>query len=63
MKLREFFCKNVRLVDVDGKEWIGYVRTFVPAIDTDDDMDWIGLKVGSDLIEFHENEIKEISII
>lgn len=64
--LKEYFCKNVRLIDIDDKEWLGYVRTYTPAIDTDDDIEEIGLMTkNSDIsfVGFQANEIKSIEIL
>jgi len=63
MNLINYFCKNVRLIDIDNKEWRGYVKTFTPAIDSEFEIDEIGLFTGTDLIGFREDEIKAIETI
>lgn len=63
MILEYYLGKDVRIIDVDGKEWIGHVHTYTPAIDNDNNIADIGFLCGGDLIEFPENEIKEISMI
>lgn len=63
MNLFDFFEKKVRIVDIDGKEWKGYVLTYTPKIDTEDELcDEIGLRSDCDnlLYGFRENDIKTI---
>lgn len=64
--LKDYFCKNVWLIDIDGKGWLGYVRTYTPAIDTDDDIEEIGLMTkNSDIsfVGFQANEIRSIEVL
>ena len=59
--LAEYFNKNVRLTDIDGKQWAGYVETYTPAIDSDENVDEIGLMTEEQgLTSFRTNEVKEI---
>ncbi len=66
MDLYKFFQKRVKIIDVDNKEWEGYVLTYTPKIDTDDELyDEIGLRSDKDnlLYNFADNEIKHIEEI
>lgn len=59
--LIEYFNKKVQLTDIDGKQWDGYVETYTPAIDSDDDIEEIGLMTADQgLIGFRVDEIKTI---
>ncbi|MCI1965976.1 MAG: hypothetical protein LKJ17_07590 [Oscillospiraceae bacterium] len=61
--LSEYFQKNIRLTDVDGKQWSGRVETWTPAIDSEDDVEEIGLMTpGQGLIGFKQTEIQSITI-
>lgn len=62
-ELREYFNKDIRLVDIDGKIWIGFVETYTPKIDSDEEYDEIGLQYNGNLISFTEVEIQSIEII
>lgn len=60
--LSEYFQKNVRLTDIDGKQWSGHVETWTPAIDSEDGVEEIGLMVpGQGLIGFRRTEIQSIT--
>ena len=67
--LGDYFGKNVELVDIDGKLWIGRVADYEPAIDRDEDEpqeDSIALELNPadrSLIGFSLSEIKSIKII
>ena len=67
MNLRVYFQKNVRIVFTDGKKMTGFVETYTPAIDTDDELfDEIGIKDSPDYPWFlgvSAEEIKSIEII
>lgn len=64
IKLEEYFNKRVRIVDIDNKEFRGYVETYTPAIDSDEELEEIAiLDKSNDLIGFNEEEIKLIEII
>lgn len=62
--LEEYFNKRVRIVDIDNKEFKGYVETYTPAIDSDEELEEIAiLDKSNNLIGFNEEEIKSIEII
>lgn len=63
MSLFDFLEKKVKIIDINNKEWHGYVLTYTPKIDTEDELyDEIGLRSEEDnlLYAFRENEIKSI---
>lgn len=63
MALFVFLEKKVKIIDIDNKIWKGYVLTYTPKIDTEDELyDEIGLRSDEDnlLYSFKENEIKHI---
>ena len=60
--LSEYLQKNIRLTDVDGKQWSGHVETWTPAIDSEDGVEEIGLMTsGQGLIGFKQTEIQSIT--
>jgi hypothetical protein len=62
--LEEYFNKRVRIVDIDNKEFKGYVETYTPAIDSDEELEEIAiLDKSNNLIGFNEEEIKSIEIV
>ncbi|MDY6658298.1 hypothetical protein SRC06_03475 [Clostridioides difficile] len=61
--LINYLNKNVKIVDIDNKIWHGYVKTYTPVIDSDDEVEEIGLKQKDCLISFQEDEIKSIEVI
>jgi hypothetical protein len=63
--LKEYFNKTVRIVDIDNKKFIGYVETYTPAIDSDEEVEEIAIKPkgSNNLIGFNKNEIKSIEVI
>lgn len=63
--LREYFNKQVKIIDVDNKEFIGFVETYTPALDSDDNIDGISIKPkgAKHLVNLCENEIKSIEVI
>ncbi|EGT3685962.1 TPA: hypothetical protein ACMU21_002958 [Clostridioides difficile] len=61
--LINYMSEKVKIIDIDNKEWIGYVKTYTPAIDSDNEINEIGLKQEDCLISFQEDEIKSIEII
>jgi len=63
MSLIDFFCKNVKIIDVDGKQWFGFVETFTPAIDSEDNIDEIAITANNHLIGFRKDEIKTIEVV
>lgn len=63
MSLFDFLEKKVKIIDINNKEWHGYVLTYTPKIDTEDELyDEIGVRSDEDnlLYGFRENEIKSI---
>lgn len=64
IKLEEYFNKRVRIIDIDNKEFRGYVETYTPAIDSDEELEEIAiLDKLNNLIGFNVEEIKLIEII
>lgn len=63
--LKEYFNKTVKIVDIDNQKFIGYVETYTPAIDSDEEVEEIAIKPkGSyNLVGFNKNEIKSIEVI
>ena len=62
--LRDYFNKRVRIIDIDNKEFKGYVETYTPAIDSEEEVEEISILDSSNyLIGFNENEIKSIEVI
>lgn len=65
MNLLDSLEKKVKIIDSNNKEWCGYVLTYTPKIDTEDELyDEIGLRSDEDnlLYAFRENEIKSIIV-
>lgn len=62
--LKEYFNKTVRIIDVDNKEFNGYVETYTPEIDSEEGVEEIAIKPegSNDLVGFTANEIKSIEI-
>ena len=64
-------AKRVKIIDVDGEEFIGYVDEITDAeeymYDEDENKndfeDGITLRIGESLVEFMKSEIKSIEII
>ncbi|OSA92567.1 UNVERIFIED_ORG: hypothetical protein B2H93_14505 [Clostridium botulinum] len=64
MKLNKYFNKKVQIIDIDNEKFIGYVETYTPSIDSENEVEEISIKDKSDnLIGFNEDEIKFIKII
>ena len=63
MKLWEYPCKKVKLIDVDGKEWVGYCVEYTQALDGDNNIASITVTTSEGGICFYENEIKSIEEI
>lgn len=63
--LKKYFNKTVKITDVDNKEFSGYVETYTPAIDSEDEIEEIAIKPKglNSLIGFKANEIKSIEVI
>lgn len=66
MNLEEYHKKRVKIIDVDDKQWIGYVDLYCQKEDNEENEDSIIVKVdgiSEGLTEFMESEIKSISVI
>lgn len=71
MILREYFCKNVDITDVDNIHFTGFVETYTPKIDSEYNQEEIAITISDDylsfkkgdLIGFREDEIKKIEIL
>lgn len=63
--LKDYFNKTVKIVDIDNEKFIGYVETYTPAVDSDEEVEEIAIKPKGSrhLIGFNENEIKSIEVI
>ncbi len=62
--LSEYFQKNVRLTDAEGKQWSGHVETWTSAIDSEEGVEEIGLMTsGQGLVGFKQTEIESITVI
>lgn len=62
LKLREYFNKTVELIDIDNVKWTGVVETYTPAIDSDEEIEEIGLLTTNGLVCFNADEIKTINL-
>lgn len=66
MNLRSYFDRHVKIIDIDGDEWHGYVDNYTSALDNDDENEAsIVCKIDGEkkrYIEFMEHEIKSIEI-
>ena len=62
MNLFQYFQENVTIQDCNGVIWHGFVATYTPAIDTEDEREEIAVRTKRGLIEFHEDEIRTIRI-
>lgn len=62
MKLRDFVGKNVKIVDIDGVETIGWAIGYTQACDNEPEVACIDLRVPGNpyIIGFLENEITSI---
>ncbi len=59
--LIEYYGKGVILTDIDGAEWTGTVKTYTPAIDSENEIEEIGVLTETNgLVGFSANEIKSI---
>ena len=66
MNLKEFFNKRVKIKCTDGEILEGYVETYTPSIDSDEDVEEIGLTRNSTewpFVGVTELEIESIEII
>ena len=63
--LEKYLHKKVKIIDDNGKSWLGKVNSFCSAIDNDEEYDSITLETAQQpngLVEFAEDEIKSIEI-
>lgn len=60
MKLWEFACKNVKIIDINDKEWQGHCEGYTQALDNDNNLASITVDTSEGCICFYENEIKSI---
>lgn len=58
----EYFGKKIKLIDEDGKEWIGVVRDITPAADSESGENEIAIEYAGGLTNFTESEIESIEI-
>ncbi|MBV4423229.1 hypothetical protein [Clostridium tyrobutyricum] len=63
--LKEYFNKTVKIIDIDNKEFNGYVETYTPELDSEDEVEGIAIrpKGYNSLIGFNANEIKSIEVV
>ncbi|MCD7811087.1 MAG: hypothetical protein LUG91_04450 [Ruminococcus sp.] len=61
MDLEQYFCKKVRVLAINGKEYVGKVDAFTYAKDNDDTEDSIA--IFEEGIELGESDIVSIEII
>lgn len=55
-----YFRKQIKLTDIDGKDWFGTVDDIVSELDSDSGETELLLAVGPGLVEFKESEIAGI---
>lgn len=60
MKLWEFVCKDVKIIDINDKEWQGRCEGYTQALDNDNNLASITVDTSEGCICFYENEIKSI---
>ncbi len=65
MNLRKLEGKKIRLIDIDGKVFTGYVGDYVAIEDNNSEEEAIILDIisHSNPIQFNKSEIKSISIL
>ena len=61
--LKEYFEKDVQIKFTDGDVLSGHVVTYTPAIDSEDNVDEIGIKCDRGFISIAETEILTINLI
>lgn len=63
MELQSYYNKNVTIIDIDGQTFAGVVSDYFFADENESGKESIVLESkDGDLVEFTENEIKEIII-
>lgn len=60
MNLREYVGKEIKVICLNGKVFIGKCIDFTQALDNEPEIDSIGLNVNDISYELYENEIKSI---
>lgn len=63
MNLKEYVDKRIRITLKEGDIIEGKCVEYVSAIENDPEIDSIDLKIGKDIYEIFENEIKHIEIL
>lgn len=63
MNLEKYWGKKVKIKDIDGKEWIGFVSGFTDKNNNPEEKDSIDLKIDYSIYEIFEDEIKSIKTI
>ena len=63
MKLWEFAYKDVKIIDVNDKEWVGHCEGYTQDLDNDNGIASITVHTSEGGICFYENEIKSIEEI
>lgn len=65
MDLVDYVGKRIKIIDIDGKEFIGKAIGFSQALDNEPEIDEIDIKNEKDnkLYGIFENEIKSIEIL
>ena len=61
--LKQYFQKDVKLIDADNKEWTGRVTNYEYADENYEEKECIDLKTNGKYIVFYEDEIKSIEVI
>lgn len=63
MELKHYYGKNVTVIDIDGKTFIGLVDDYFFPEDNENGEESIVIKTsGGGLVEFTNNDIKKITI-
>lgn len=63
INLEKYRGKKVKIKDIDGKEWIGFVSGFTDKNNNPEEKDSIDLKINYNIYEIFEDEIKSIKTI
>ena len=63
MNLENYWGKKVKIIDIDDKEWVGFVSGFTDENNNPEEKASIDLKVDYSIYEIFEDEIKSIKII
>ena len=60
--LEKYLNKNVRIIDIDGVKIVGYVETYTPEVDSENDVEEIAVKTNKGLVGITRDEIESIDI-